>query len=274
MSGHAKSFSIRRVNISLPWFKIAFVILVILFVVFAIQAKPQIFEDETAASYVTTPMITQPKVPERPARNLEGKKLVALTFDDGPSSTTTPQLLDILLEKNTPVTFFDLGSRMQICPDIVMREINEGHEVESHTMYHQNLTNISEEEVIKDVTEAKQVYKELLGYEPKFIRPPYGAHDEKIEKNAGVPLITWSVDSLDWKYMEHDSILRYGQMFLKDGGIILMHDIHQTTVDAVSDLIDVLRGNGYEFVTVSELIKMRGATLENGGVYGAFHLED
>ncbi len=269
MNGRAKSF-FRRVNISRPWLKFALIILMVLTVKFVVRARPQIFEDEVIASYVTTPMIIQPKVPERPWRNLEGKKLVVLTFDDGPSNATTPWLLDTLYEKNVPVTFFALGSMIQNNPEIVLREVREGHEVESHTMWHQNLTAISEEDVIADVEEARQVYKDLLGYEPKYIRPPYGASNYKLENNAGVPLIAWTVDSLDWKYKDVDSILWRSQQNLKDGGVILMHDIHETTIEAVPYLIDILRGNGYEFVTLSELVKIRHLNLENGALYWGF----
>ena len=268
MNGRAKSY-FRRLNICLPWLKIALIILMVLSVRYVAQARPLIFEDEDIADYIAAPMAKHVKVPERPWRDLYGKKLVALTFDDGPSSVTTPQLLDILHDKNVPVTFFALGSMMRNNPELVLREVNEGHEVESHTMWHQNLANIPLDDVISDVEEAKTVYREILGYEPRFIRPPYGASNFKLEENAGVPLITWSVDSLDWKYMNTDSILDHGRRYLDDGGIILMHDIHQSTVDAVGVYIDVLRDEGYEFVTIAELIKLRGAELDPGMVYGS-----
>ncbi len=272
MNGRARTY-FRRLNISLPWLKIALIILMVMSVKFVAQARPQIFEDDEMVNYVAAPMLKHVKVPERPWRNLTGKKLVALTFDDGPSGYTTPQLLDILREKNVPATFFELGSMMQNHPEIVLREIEEGHEVESHTMWHQDLASISLEDVIYDVEQAKEVYRNILGYEPRFIRPPYGSYDYKIEENAGVPLITWSVDSLDWKYKNTESILDYGRRYLEDGGIVLMHDIHQTTVNAIASYIDILRDEGFEFVTVAELISLRKATVEPGVVYGSFYQE-
>ncbi len=234
---------------------------------------PQIFEDEAVTSYIETPMRYHVKVPDRPWRKLEGKKLVALTFDDGPNDATTPYLLDILYEKNAPATFFVLGMMLEANPEIALREEREGHEVESHTMWHQNLTAISEGDVIWDLNESKRVYTELLGHEPRFIRPPYGASDYRLENNAGVPLITWSVDSLDWRDRDRDEILTHAQQYLGDGGIILMHDIHATTVDAVPYYIDILRENGYEFVTLLELIKIRGAEPQNGKTYTSFTVE-
>lgn len=203
-------------------------------------------------------------------RDFTGKMLVALTFDDGPSSTTTPRLLDILYEKDAPATFFMLGKMAKNSPDIVHRAEKEGHTVASHTMYHQNLVRISADAAKNDITESKSVFKDILGHEPTFTRPPYGNINNTVRDNVGTPMILWSVDTLDWKSKNVDEILATTKEQVYDGAIILMHDIYDTSVDAVPVIIDELRKEGYEFVTVDELAKLRNITPENGTAYYNF----
>ena len=203
-------------------------------------------------------------------RIFKDKKLVALTFDDGPSSATTPRLLDILYEKDVPATFFMLGSKARNNPDIVRRIEKDGHIAASHTMYHQNLVRISSGAIKDDISEAKSVFKDILGHEPTLTRPPYGNINDAVRENVGTPMILWSVDPLDWKSQNVDEIMAVTREQIHDGAIILMHDIYDTSVDAVPIIIDELRKDGYEFVTVDELVKFRGVTLENGTAYYNF----
>lgn len=266
--GRRRSF-FAQANIRTPWLKFAVVILPVVF--FGIHAINTGATGDGETNFeMIAPMQKHVKVPDSRRISLEGKKLVALTFDDGPRDTTTPLLLDYLKEWEVPATFFVLGSEMLKYPEVVEREIADGHEVESHTMWHQNLAELSGDDLYNDLNSARQAFIEVVGHEPKFIRPPYGSYDLGVQENAGAPLITWSVDSLDWKYMNTESILHYAQLYLSDGGIILMHDIHPTTIEAVPYLIDVLRGQNYEFVTVSELIEIRHAEVHPGEVYGSF----
>ena len=203
-------------------------------------------------------------------RIIEGKKLAALTFDDGPSPETTPRLLDILREKDAPSTFFTLGNMARSSPDIIKRAAKEGHEIASHTMYHQNLVRIPASAVVADINEAKATFKNILGREPNFIRPPYGNYNNVVSTTSGVPLILWSVDTEDWRSKNPDAILSTAMSEVHDGAIILMHDIYPTTVEAVSPLIDTLRAQGYELVTIPELIRARKATPTNGTAYYNF----
>ena len=200
-------------------------------------------------------------------RDPEGKMLVALTFDDGPSPATTPTLLDILYEKDVPATFFMLGNLAKNNPDLVRRVDEEGHEVASHTMYHQNLIRISAKSATADINAAKAVFESILGKTPVLTRPPYGNINNTVRTATGTPLILWSVDTLDWKYKTTESIMGYIDAQVYDGAIILMHDIHETSVAAVPTIIDTLRARGYEFVTVSELAALRGRTLTPGTAY-------
>lgn len=203
-------------------------------------------------------------------RVLEGKKLIALTFDDGPSSATTPRLLDILAEKDVPATFFVLGNMARGNPDIVKRAKREGHIIASHTMYHQNLVRLSPEAVQADINEAKAVIKSIIGYSPTYVRPPYGNINDRVRAAVNKPMILWSVDSEDWLSKDPTSIMAVTMSEVHDGAIILMHDIYPTTLDVVPTLIDTLRNEGYEFATIKEITSIRGVELVPGEVYYNF----
>lgn len=201
-----------------------------------------------------------------------GRPLVALTFDDGPSGATTPRLLDILKEKNVKATFFVLGGMLNARPDISQRAEAEGHEVESHTMTHRNLDKATLGEIQWEVASMNQLFQEKLGHTPKLTRPPYGNGIRRAEvtQNIGTPMIYWSVDTEDWRSRNATAVQTRVRQDTYDGAIILMHDIYQSTVDAVPGVIDELRARGYEFVTVEELARLRGVTMVNGVTYFSF----
>ena len=269
MSGRVKLF-FEKINAKWPWLKIALIIILLLTVaLLAFKARrPEVGE---ASLIKIAPMQKQTEVPARPARDFEGKKLVALTYDDGPSAVTTPRLLDILKEQQVPVTFFELGSLVRRNPWITQRALKEGHEIASHTMWHQNLARLSANDARADITEANAAFIEAIGFKPALVRPPYGALGSETWKEMdGATMILWSVDTMDWKYRNTESILAYLTSQISDGGIVLMHDIHATSVDATPAVISTLREMGYEFVTVSELIKMRGAKTDPSTTYSKF----
>ena len=203
-------------------------------------------------------------------RTLDGKKLVALTFDDGPSPETTPRLLTILFDKDVPATFFTLGNMAEKHPEIIKEAEKKGNEIGSHTMYHQNLIRIPADAVQADISQAKSVIKSILGHSPAYTRPPYGNINDNVRRAVTSPMILWSVDTEDWKSKDPDTIIATAMSEVHDGAIILMHDIYPTSVDAVPRLIDTLREQGYEFTTIKELTKARGATLSPGVVYYNF----
>lgn len=225
--------------------------------------KPSIDQSEGKDTSVKTP-------PTSNAGTSSGQKLVALTFDDGPSATTTARLLDILAQKNVKVTFFVLGSMAQRYPDMVKREAEAGHEVNSHTMNHLNLIKYGANDIKFEVSQADAMISQATGVVPKLVRPPYGSINNTVRANIGKPMILWTVDPQDWKVKNAATVRArvVGNSF--DGAIILLHDIHATTVDAVPGIIDDLRAAGYEFMTVSELAAKRGITLQNGYSYGSF----
>ncbi|MEO6848702.1 MAG: polysaccharide deacetylase family protein [Chthoniobacterales bacterium] len=185
---------------------------------------------------------------------------IAMTFDDGPSPTLTPKLLDILKAHGIKATFFLIGQNAAEYPDIVKRIVAEGHEVGNHSWSHPQLTKLSAEGQHAEIEKTSDAIKNAIGKPPTIMRPPYGATSPFINhwlnKEFGMKIILWSVDPLDWKYHDSARVERVILAEAKPGSIILSHDIHATTVAAMPDLFDKLQAKGYKFVTVSELIAM------------------
>ena len=199
-----------------------------------------------------------------------GSKLVALTFDDGPSAATTPRLLDTLRSKGVKVTFFVLGTMAQKAPDLLRREKAEGHEVASHTPYHNKLTYLTYAQVRAEAVEMDRIFKEILGEVPPFTRPPYGLYNATVGEALGQPMILWSVDPRDWADRNAAVVCERVLSATVDGSIVLIHDIHATTVEAVPCIIDGLKARGFAFLTVSELAAARNMPLINGQAYFKF----
>lgn len=253
MSGQDKTSS--RKNF--PWLKITILLLTAVVSFWLMRG-----EVEEKGLSVEAPFLEHVYVPEY-------KKIVALTFDDGPSTTTTPRLLEILREKNAVATFFELGKLVRDNPDITRQIVAQGGEVGSHTMYHQNFNKISSVAIKNDINEAGSVLGEIIG-DVKFTRTPYGITNGNVKSAVGTPIILWTVDTLDWQSRDSEAIKAVVRDMIFDGAIILMHDIYDTTVDAVPDIIDYLRSNGYDLVTVSQMAEIRGVELEPGKIYGSF----
>lgn len=217
------------------------------------------------------PIVAQTPNPEHARvvtpESTENKKLVALTFDDGPHPEWTNTLLDILQRENVPVTFFVLGSRANHYPDIVQRAASSGHQIASHTFNHKNLTKLSPSDMRYEIDETANIIERITGGKPAFMRPPYGAIDQAVKDAAGTPLITWSVDPEDWKSRNTEQIFTHVTDHTTDGSIVLLHDMYGTTVDAVTKIIPEMRSRGFVFLTVRQLMDARGRQLENGGIY-------
>lgn len=258
---------LQRLDTRFPWLKLIAVCIIGFVAILDLCDLTISHIDDTNNHIKIAPMSKHVRVTER---ILKGKKLIAFTFDDGPSNITTPKLLDILRDKDVPATFFMLGNMARNNPEIVKRAKKEGHIIASHTMYHQNLIRISAGAVQEDINETNAVFQNLIGQVPNLTRPPYGNINDNVRKFTGTPLILWSVDTLDWKNKNVDSILATTMSEIHDGAIILMHDIYSTSIDAVPVLIDTLRKNGYEFVTIPELAEIRGVNLTAGTIYYNF----
>ena len=185
---------------------------------------------------------------------------IAITFDDGPHPELTPKLLDILKARGVKATFFMVGQMVVQHPEIVKRMVDEGHEVANHSWSHPALTKLGADGVRKQLVNTSDAIEKACGVRPKVMRPPYGATNaalnRKINDDYGMKVILWSVDPLDWKYRNSARVESAILEGTTPGGIILSHDIHGTTVDAMPGTIDALLAKGYKFVTVSELIAM------------------
>lgn len=185
-------------------------------------------------------------------------KLIALTFDDGPSRACTPQVLNILKEKHAKATFFLVGEWLPGHEDLVKREIAEGNQIGNHTFFHKRLTSLSDREIQESIAQTDQRLTAITGLKNFMVRPPYGARDFRVAAQVNAPIILWSVDAASGKALSARQLAANILARASDGGIILLHDTTQANVDAVAPVIDRLRAQGYQFVTVQELFRLRG----------------
>lgn len=183
----------------------------------------------------------------------ETKKRVALTFDDGPHATVTPQVLDTLRKYDAKATFYVLGNKVQVHPELAQRIVSEGHEIGNHTWTHPNLVRLSDEEILNEYNRTTEAIIEATGYTPSTFRPPYGSTNDRVESLLPLPSVMWSIDTLDWKHRNANTTVYKASTMLHNNAIILMHDIHQPTADALDHVLANLQAAGFECVTVSEL---------------------
>lgn len=202
----------------------------------------------------------------------KNRPMLALTFDDGPS-VYTMRLLEALEEKNVKATFFMLGQNVGKFQEEVAKMYEIGCELGNHSYNHPNLSKMSASEVTAQVNDTNALVEEASGHQATVLRPPYGAVNQTVSENAGMPMILWSVDTLDWKTRDAKATIDHVLANVSDGDIVLMHDIYGTTVDAAIELIDLLQEQGYSLVTVSELARFRGYELVNGEKYFGFYNE-
>ncbi|KUN75958.1 polysaccharide deacetylase family protein [Streptomyces griseoruber] len=206
-----------------------------------------------------------------PAVDCRRVKCVALTFDDGPVADTQ-RLLRILKEQNVQVTFYLVGKNVQRYPSTVRGAAAAGHQIGNHSWDHADLTRLGSAAVKSEISRADTAIKQATGKKPTTFRAPYGAHNATVRAAAGRPLVHWSVDTLDWKYRDTARLIRVVKADTRPGDIVLMHDIHKTTVDAVPGIISGLRARGFHFVTVDQLfapnrLPSGKVTYHNRGAY-------
>lgn len=199
------------------------------------------------------------------------KPMVALTYDDGPSANT-PKILDILEKYNAHATFFVVGDRVDgnsKYQSYVKRAYELGCQIGNHTYEHKNLTSLSESQIKSQISKCDKAVKNAAGITPTIMRPPGGNRNETVDKTVGKPLILWSIDTLDWKTRDASQTISAVLDHVKDGDIILMHDLYAATAEASETIIPALIKKGYQLVTVEELAEHRGG-MKAGKRYSSF----
>lgn len=194
-------------------------------------------------------------------------KLIALTFDDGPSYYTE-RLLDGLKERGVHVSFFMTGQNAKRYPELVKRAYNEGHQICSHTYSHALLTGLSDAEIKDTLKKTDNALNKAIGYKLKYsLRPPYGGYSDRVLAAVGRPCYYWSVDTRDWESLNATKAYNQFIKAAKNGSIVLMHDLYSTTITAALNAVDKLLKDGYEFVTLNELMVRRGNPPAKGNIY-------
>ena len=191
------------------------------------------------------------------------KKQIALTFDDGPHPSLTPKILAILAKYGVPATFFMVGQNVLNYPTAAKQVIEAGHEVGNHTFTHPHLANLNEHAIMEEIGKCEDALEELSEYRPHLLRTPQGALTQNLERclsDDDYILVLWSLDTRDWDNKSTAYIVQTVLGNVKSGDIILMHDYigyNSKTPEALEKIIPELLSQGYEFVTVSELLGLR-----------------
>src|SRR6266404_608478 len=186
---------------------------------------------------------------------------VAMTFDDGPSAKLTPKLLDLLATHDIKATFFLIGQNVAENPEIAAREAREGHEIANHSWSHPNLAKMSDGGVRDQLRKTDEAIQSASGHGPTLLRPPYGSITPRqkkwINQEFGYKIVLWDVDPLDWRRPGSNVVCARIVKNTRAGSIVLAHDIHPGTIDAMPCVLKELEAKGFKFVTVSELISMQ-----------------
>lgn len=181
-----------------------------------------------------------------------GSKYVALTFDDGPGYNSTQRILKTLEKYNVKATWFVLGKACENNPEMLKQIAAAGHEIGNHSYSHANFFNLSLNGVLNEVNNTQTIVKNLTGVTPSYVRPPYGNYNQTISSSIGLGIAMWNVDSLDWKLKNGGAAYQQVMSTLKVNPVILFHDIHESSADAIELLVPNLISQGYTFVTYSQ----------------------
>lgn len=179
---------------------------------------------------------------------------IAITFDDGPNPVYTPQLLDGLKKRGVRASFFVMGKQAEAYPELVRRMQTEGHLIGNHTYSHIQLGKNNRERFKDELIKTNELLLEITGEEVQFVRPPYGSWDKSLETELTMLPVLWTIDPMDWCSSNVSGIVKKVTGKVKENSVILMHDEYSSSVTAALEIVDVLQKQGYEFVTVDELL--------------------
>ena len=216
-----------------------------------LETPPEELEDEP-------PEVETLPGPETERTLDPARPMVALTYDDGPHAVYTDQILDILEEHGAVATFFEVARNLPNAPDAVRRAAAMGCEVGSHSYRHADLGKMDKDGQLADQAAADALFQEVLGTMPTLLRPPYGSMNKTLKTTCGRSIVTWTIDPEDWLCKNADTVVSRvkGESRL-DGQVILLHSIYPSTVEATKTLVPWLQEQGYQLVTISELIEQR-----------------
>ncbi len=197
------------------------------------------------------------------------KPTIALTFDDGPHQEFTPEIIDQLFQYNSTATFYVVGDRLDNHAEILVEIVDYGNQVGNHSWSHPYLTYWRKEKIENQFNHTDQKILEITEKDTQTYRSPYGVINYRVRQNVEKPLVMWDVDSRDWELKDAEEISKSVLNDVEDGSIVLLHDIHQETMDAMMYLLPALLNEGYQMVSVEELMELKGIEMEEGEVY--FH---
>ena len=181
-------------------------------------------------------------------------KTVALTFDDGPHPVYTPRLLEGLRQRNVRASFFLIGQNIDGNEDIVRQMYEDGHLIGNHSQSHVQLTAESARAACDQIACVNAKIRAITGETPGYVRPPFGSWSQELESMLPMTVALWNLDPLDWKSQDRSAVVRYVLSHVEDGSIILLHDVYESSVEAALEIIDTLAAEGYNFVTVDEML--------------------
>ena len=218
------------------------------------QAEEALLQKQKAAA--ESPVVEEPTPTPTPVPK---EKAVALTFDDGPSRDNDGTILEALQANGAHATFFVLGNRARVDGDIMQMILDAGCEIASHSWDHPQLSKIKWKKAKSQIDRTDRIVSKLLnGYQISLLRPPYGSISKTMRKKVEKPMILWSLDTEDWKSRNAKKVFNRVKKEVKDGDIILMHDIHPETAEAVKKIVPWLSEQGYDMLTVTELMARKG----------------
>ncbi|MGP1494631.1 MAG: polysaccharide deacetylase family protein [Streptobacillus sp.] len=188
------------------------------------------------------------------------KKHIAFTFDDGPGNKNHVLIREVFNKYDERATFYFVGLNVKKNPKMVLQTYLDGHEISNHTYDHKNLSKISRTQIIDEILKTDDLIYSIIGYENKNVRPPYGAYNSNVVEILGGKsnLILWNVDSEDWKNRNKDVIISRVLDKVKDGDVVLFHDLYPETYEAIKYMVPILKNRGFQFVTYSELKEIKG----------------
>lgn len=202
----------------------------------------------------TAQIISQGELQEGGAEEVTETKKIALTFDDGPHPVYTEQMLEVLEDAQVPATFFLLGQNIEGQEELVKEIAEKGHLIGNHTFHHVQITGLSRRQACEEIAETSQLIEKLTGKGTEYVRPPFGTWNEGLESELNLIPVMWTIDTLDWTTQNVDSIVNCVVENAGENDIILMHDSYKSTVQAVERIITRLKADGFEFVTVDEVL--------------------